>query len=120
MKCATSLCLVLAATLLLWAAAAADPPATPEASATPLAERVETLERETVVLREDLGKARLDAKADLEELARRQAEAIARLNQQIADTEAKLQAERAAREREHRRLWMAVGALAVIWLVAGD
>ena len=109
-----------------------DPPAQPTAvaqaapakeSAKPadqgaIPERVTTLEKENVVLREDLGKARLDAKGDLETLAKRQAEAIARLNQQVADTQAKLEAEQARRERQNRNLWIAIGAVAVGWLVS--
>ena len=98
-------------------AAPAPAPAKPADQAA-LSERVGTLEKENVVLREDMGKARLDAKSDLETLAKRQAEAIARLNQQLAETQAKLEAEQARRDRQNRNLWIAIGAVAVGWLVS--
>jgi len=98
-------------------AAPAPAPAKP-ADQTALSERVGALEKENVVLREDMGKARLDVKSDLETLAKRQAEAIARLNQQLAETQAKLEAEQARRERQNRNLWIAIGAVAVGWLVS--
>jgi len=94
---------------------AARPPreaAKPEESA-PVAERVTTLEKESVVMREDLGKARLDARADLEAAAKRQAEAIERLHKELVETQAKLEAERAAQARRNRHLWMAVGVVAL-------
>jgi hypothetical protein len=99
-------------------AQAAPAPAPAKESAKPadqgaIPERVTTLERENVVLREDLGRARLDARSDLEALAKRQAEAIARLNQQVADAQAKLEAEQAKRERQNRNLWTAVGVVAL-------
>ena len=76
-------------------------------------ERVTALEKENVILREDLGKARLDVKSDLQSLAERQAEAIARLNKELADLQAKLDAERAAQGRRNRNLWIAVGVVAL-------
>ena len=78
-----------------------------------LSERLGSLEKENLVLREDLGKARLDARAQLEAAAKRQAEAIARLSKELADTQAKLEAEQAARARQNRTLWMAVGIVAI-------
>jgi hypothetical protein len=120
---------------------AASQPAADVADAKALADRVDALEKENVVLREDLGKARLDARADLdaaekrhaEDLAKarrdaradldtaekRHAEAIDRINQELADARAKLQAERAAQSRRNRRLWIAIGALA-IGVIASD
>ncbi len=89
--------------------AAADKPAQEEA----IPERVNALEKENVILREDLGKARLEVKSDLEELARRQAEAIARLNKQLAELQAKQDAEREAQARRNRKLWIAVGVVAL-------
>ncbi len=78
-----------------------------------LPERVTTLEKESVVLREDVGKARLDARSDVETLASRQAEAIARLNKEVDDLQARLDAERAAQARRNRNLWTAVGVVAL-------
>jgi hypothetical protein len=68
-----------------------------------LSEKVTTLEKENLVLREDLGKARLDARSNLEA-------AIAKLNQ---ETEAKLQADRAAQAKKNRTFWLAIGAVAI-------
>jgi len=78
-----------------------------------LSERVNALENEDLVLREDLGRARLDARSELEAAAQRQAEAIARLNNELAETRARLEAERAAQARRNRNLWTAVGVLAI-------
>ncbi len=95
------------------APAAAAAPADKAAQEEAIPERVSALEKENVILREDLGKARLDTKSDLEELARRQAEAIARLNKQLAELQAKQDAERAAQARRNRKLWIAIGVVAL-------
>lgn len=68
-----------------------------------LSEKVTTLEKENLVLREDLGKARLDARSNLEA-------AIAKANQEMA---AKMQAERAAQAKKNRTFWLAIGAVAI-------
>jgi hypothetical protein len=78
-----------------------------------LLERVKALEKENLVLREDLGKARLDARVELEAAARRQAEALEKLNAELADVRVRMERERAAQTRRNRNLWMAVGALAI-------
>jgi septal ring factor EnvC (AmiA/AmiB activator) len=100
--------------------AAAEPakPGGAPADAEALPERVDALEKENTVLREDLGKARLDARAQLEAAARRQAEAIAALNRQVDDLEKQLQAERDRQSRRNRNLWLAVGVVALGVLVS--
>ncbi len=82
-------------------------------SASELAERVDALEKENLVLREDLGKARLDARTRLEEAARRRAEMDSRLRQRIDELNAKLAAEQDRQARRNRNLWLAVGVLAL-------
>jgi len=90
------------------------------ASGATLDERVTELEKTTVILREDLGKARLDARTELDAAAARQADSDAKLQKQIdqlnakvADLNARLAAERKARARQNRNLWIAIGILAV-------
>ena len=78
-----------------------------------LAERVDGLEKENLVLREDLGKARLDARTGLEQAAKRQAEMDSQLRQRIDELNAKLAAERESQARRNRNLWLAVGVLAL-------
>ena len=68
-----------------------------------LSEKVTALEKENLVLREDLGKARLDARSNLEA-------ALAKLNQEM---EAKLKAEREAQAKKNRTFWLAIGAVAI-------
>jgi len=95
-------------------AAQAAPKETPSASASATPnERITTLERENVVLREDLGKARLDVRTQLEAAGKRQAEAVARLQKQLDEANAKLEAERQKNAKRNRNLWYAVGALAL-------
>lgn len=94
------------------------PTAAPKATPVPadpaaLAERVVALERENLVLREDLGKARLDARTKLNELEKRQAEDAARFQEKIDALNADLQAERAKQARRNRNLWIAIGVVAV-------
>ena len=93
------------------AQAAAKEPAA--ASAAPVNERVTVLEKENVVLREDLGKARLDTRTQLDDLAKRQAEAIARLQQKLDEANARAEAERQRQARQNRNLWYAVGVVAL-------
>jgi TolA-binding protein len=90
------------------------------ASGATLEERVTELEKTTVVLREDLGKARLDARTELDAAAKRQAESDAKLQKQIdqlsakvADLNAQLAAEHKTQARRNRNLWIAIGILAV-------
>lgn len=71
-----------------------------------LSERVRALEKENLVLREDLGKARLDARNELNATAKRQAEQIEQLNQQVAK-------EHAAQKKRTRNLWYAIGGVAL-------
>jgi len=84
-----------------------------------LVERVEALEKENLVLREDLGKARLDTRMQFEEAAERLSDASDRFQQKIDELQAELAAERAARARKERNLWLAVGVLALA-IVASD
>ena len=95
-------------------AAQASPKESPAVggSATP-AERITTLEKENVILREDLGKARLDTRTQIDTLSKRQAEAMARLQKQLDEANAKLEAERQRNAKRNRNLWYAVGALAL-------
>jgi hypothetical protein len=93
------------------------PKETPDAAA--LGERVDALEKENVVLREDMGKARLDARTHLRDLEEQQAEADARLRQRIDELEAQLAAERERQSRRERNLWLALGVLA-IGILASD
>jgi hypothetical protein len=83
-----------------------------------LSERVNALEKENVVLREDVGKARLDTRVQLEELAKRQAETIAKLKRDLEELDRKMEAERQAQARRNRNLWLAVGVAAVGVLLA--
>lgn len=96
---------------------AARPPSPQQPAATKapseLPERVEALEKENVVLREDLGKARLDARTQLEEAAERRAEMETRLQQRIDELNAQLAAERERQARRNKNLWLAVGILAL-------
>ena len=134
-----ALCCVVAISLLAGAPASASPPAGPPGEvqrkaasqaapgreapspaprakapdAAALAERVQALEKENLVLQEDLGKARLDARTRLDEIDKREAEARARLQQKIDDLQAQLAAEREKEARRNRNLWLAVGVLAL-------
>jgi hypothetical protein len=92
---------------------AAPKPAPAPADPAALSERVVALERENLVLREDLGKARLDARTQLNELEKRQAKEAADFQQKIDALNADLQAERARQARRSRNMWIAIGVLAV-------
>jgi septal ring factor EnvC (AmiA/AmiB activator) len=96
------------------AAAQAAPKETPSTggSAT-VGERITALEKENVVLREDLGKARLDTRTQLDAAAKRQAEAVAKLQKKLDEANANLEAERQKNAKRNRNLWYAVGALAL-------
>ncbi|MBN1458365.1 MAG: hypothetical protein JXA57_02430 [Armatimonadetes bacterium] len=134
MKTWTALLLAVLAVGMFTAAAAADDPglvqrqaatqvrpiliaaATTSVKATDptvIDERVTALEKENVVLREDLGKARLDTRAGLKQLNDQHEADMARFQQKVDDLNAQLEEEReSARRREHN-LWLAVGVLAV-------
>jgi hypothetical protein len=81
--------------------------------ATSLADRVTALEKQGVVLSEDVGKTRLDQRMQLDALAKRQAEAIAKLNQQMAEQQAQAERERQKQATRNKYLWIAIGVLAV-------
>ena len=78
-----------------------------------LGERVNALERENLVLREDLGKARLDTRTAMNDMAKRQAEEMARFQQKIDALNAELAAERDKQSRRNRNTWIALGLLAL-------
>jgi hypothetical protein len=98
------------------AKAPAPAPADPEA----LAERVVALERENLVLREDLGKARLDARTRSSELEKQQAEDAAAFQEKIDALNAELEAERSKQARRNRNVWIAIGVVAVGLLLTAD
>jgi hypothetical protein len=97
--------------------AQAEPKTTPRKAeptdAASLADRVSALEKQGVVLSEDVGKTRLEQRMQLDALAKRQAEAIAKLNQQMAEQQAQAEKERKKQETRNKYLWIAVGVLAV-------
>ena len=89
----------------------APAPAAPDVSA--MGERVVALERENLVLREDLGKARLDSRTAMNEIEKRRAEDAARFQQKIDALNADLAAEREKQARRTRNLWLAIGVVAI-------
>jgi len=89
----------------------APAPASPDVSA--MGERIVALERENLVLREDLGKARLDSRTAMNELEKRRAEDAARFQQKIDALNADLAAEREKQARRTRNLWLAIGVVAI-------
>ena len=94
-------------------ASGAAPAPEPARSPAELSERVEALEKENVVLREDLGKARLDVRTSLAEAEARRAKEAAEFQQRIDDLNAQLAAERDRQARRNKNLWLAVGILAL-------
>jgi len=92
---------------------AAAPPAAKATDPTVLDERITALERENVVLREDLGKSRLDSRAGLKELSDQHEADMARFQQKVDDLNAQFEEERERAQRRERNLWLAVGVLAV-------
>lgn len=95
---------------------AAPAPPAPAGKATDpavLGERVNALEKENLVLREDLGKARLDTRTAMNDMAKRQAEEMARFQQKIDALNAELAAERDKQSRRNRNTWIALGLLAL-------
>jgi len=83
-----------------------------------LPNRVESLEKESVVLREDLGKARLETRTQIDAVEKRNAEAMARMQQKIDELNAQLQEERQKQERRNRQLWLAFGVVLVAVLAS--
>jgi len=78
-----------------------------------LGERVAALEKENIVLREDLGKSRLDARIRLSELEKARAEDAARFQQKVDALNAELAAEREKSTQRNRNLWIAIGVVAL-------
>ena len=141
MRSRLTVALVLLCTLLVWCSAAmaaeagdvqkkaatqaAPAPLAPQAAPAPpapagkatdpavLGERVNALEKENLVLREDLGKARLDTRTAMNDMAKRQAEEMARFQQKIDALNAELAAERDKQSRRNRNTWIALGLLAL-------
>ena len=93
---------------------APQPPSQAEPQVAPeLAERVGALERQNLVLREDLGKARLDTRTRLEAAEQRHNDQAAQLQKRIDELNAQLASERDRQSRKSRNLWLAVGVLAI-------
>jgi septal ring factor EnvC (AmiA/AmiB activator) len=130
MKTWITLTLALLAVGMLTVAAAADDPgliqrqaSTTSAKATDpivLDERVTALEKENVVLREDLGKARLDVRRALKEISDQHEVDMARFQQKVDDLNAQLAEDRERARRRERNLWIAVGVLAVAIIATSD
>jgi len=78
-----------------------------------MTERVIALEKENLVLREDLGKARLDLRTTLSDQQKRHAEEMARMQQKIDELNAQLAADRERESRRGRNVWIAIGLLAL-------
>jgi hypothetical protein len=89
-------------------AAAAAP-----AAGSSVTQRVDALEKQNLVLSEDLGKAQLKAR-ELETVAKMQADSIAQLNQQLAATQKQADAEREKQAKRNQYTWIAVGLVAAI------
>ncbi len=79
----------------------------------PYPQRVDVLEKQNLVLSEDLGKAQLQNR-ELQEAAKAQAEAIDRLNAQLAAEQKKADEEREKQAKRNQYLWIAVGFVAAI------
>jgi len=92
-------------------AASAPAPKAPDTAI--LEERVTALEQQGTVLREDLGKARLDTRTGLNDLAKRHADDMARMQQKIDALNAQMEADREIQARRNRNLWIAIGVLAI-------
>jgi hypothetical protein len=128
------LCCILAAAAFTAPALAADSGAAPKtavkiaaapaaaqpkaADATALTERVLALEKENLVLREDLGKARLDLKTSLNEQAKRHADEMARMQLKVDELNSQLTADREKQSERNRTLWIAIGVLTIGMLAA--
>lgn len=113
MKIRTIACYLIITVALIIALSSVVCAAEPSTDVKALQERVRVLENENQVLREDLGKARLDARADLEAASKRQAEMIAKTNQELADTKAQMEADKKAQARRNRNLWIGIAVVAI-------
>ncbi|MFB3880293.1 MAG: hypothetical protein ACE149_03470 [Armatimonadota bacterium] len=102
--------------LVIAAAPAGSQPRATDAAA--LTERVLALEKENVVLREDLGKARLDLRTGLNEQAKQHADEMARMQQKIDELNAQLAAEHDKQAERNRTFWLAIGVLFIGVLAA--
>jgi hypothetical protein len=100
------------------AAGQAAPPLAKAPEPAELGERVTALERQGIVLREDLGKARLDAVSRISDLESRSADAQARLQERIDALRADLEAERRKQAERNRHVWLALGIIAVVTLAS--
>jgi hypothetical protein len=94
------------------AQAPAKPAPAPTAAGPSVGQRVDALEKQNLVLSEDLGKSQLKAR-ELENLAKMQAEAIAKLNQQLAAEQQRAEAERQKQAKRNQYMWIAVGLVAI-------
>ncbi len=90
-------------------AAAPPAPQTKAPDATTLNERVIALEKENLVLREDLGKARLDVRTAVN----KQSEEMARMQKKIDDLNAQLAIERDKQSKRSKNMWIAIGIVAL-------
>ena len=95
------------------AQAQTSPTPAPAPSSAAVPDRLTALEKQNLVLTEDLGKARLETRTRLEEVSRRQAEEIEKLNQELAKSRAQAEADRKKQQERNRNLWIAVGVLAL-------
>ena len=114
MKVVTVVALIAVFVLALGLPAFADQPAR-AGRVDGTAARWTLLEKQNLVLSEDLGKAQLQNR-QLEEAARAQAAAIAQLNQQLAAEQKKAQEERDKQAKRNQYTWIAVGLVAAIAL----
>jgi septin family protein len=85
----------------------------PAPSSVAIPDRVSALEKQNLVLTEDIGKARLETRTRLEALAKQQAEQIQKLNQELAQQRAQMEADRKKQQERNRNVWIAVGVLAL-------
>lgn len=108
-------CLALSAALSAVPAFAAEagPPAAKSADTGVLTERVTALEKENLVLREDMGKARLEVRTTVTTLQKQQAEEMARMQQKVDELNAQLAAERERQTKRTQMLWIAIGLVAI-------
>jgi hypothetical protein len=78
-----------------------------------LTERVIALEKENLVLREDLGKARLDVRTNVNTLKEQQAADMAKMQEKIDALNAQLAAEQEKQTKRTQMLWIAIGLIAI-------
>jgi hypothetical protein len=78
-----------------------------------LTERVIALEKENLVLREDLGKARLDVRTSVNTLQQQQAADMAKMQEKIDALNTQLAAEQEKQTKRTQMLWIAIGLIAI-------